>query len=171
MVTTRKRKKFKIIVLADDEVKNTTKWPMHTFYETFIRTIGYSRWTVYHEKLLMAIPELKDIFHFQQKERFYDKVEKDKNEIFVPEEVVINYKSRSVCWIHVPSLIMVFTKKWTRGCCSKFHHYQAEPCRHRLAYCLTHGKGTNIISLLKEQFRGFPKWHHISSDFVQRWDD
>ncbi|KAF2423450.1 YaaC family protein [Bacillus subtilis] len=90
-VTTRKRKKQNYC-FSDDEVKiQRNGLCVHFMKHLFGQSdIVDERYTM--KKLLMAIPELSDIFYFQQKERFITKVEKDKNEIFVPEEVVINYK-------------------------------------------------------------------------------
>ncbi|WP_273796118.1 YaaC family protein [Bacillus sp. AGSP2] len=90
-VTTRKRKKQNYC-FSDDEVKiQRNGLCVHFMKHLFGQSdIVDERYTM--KKLLMAIPELSDIFYFQQKERFITKVEKDKNEIFVPKEVVINYK-------------------------------------------------------------------------------
>ncbi|MGN2621549.1 YaaC family protein [Bacillus stercoris] len=90
-VTTRKRKKQNYC-FSDDEVKiQRNGLCVHFMKHLFGQSdVVDERYTM--KKLLMGIPELSDIFYFQQKERFMTKVEKDKNKIFVPEEVVIDYK-------------------------------------------------------------------------------
>ncbi|MDN0193410.1 YaaC family protein [Bacillus stercoris] len=90
-VTTRKRKKQNYC-FSDDEVKiQRNGLCVHFMKHLFGQSdIVDERYTM--KKLLMGIPELSDIFYFQQKERFMTKVEKNKNKIFVPEEVVIDYK-------------------------------------------------------------------------------
>lgn len=147
-VTTRKRKKQNYC-FSDDEVKiQRNGLCVHFMKHLFGQSdIVDERYTM--KKLLMAIPELSDIFYFQQKERFMTKVEKDKNEIFVPEEVVINYKMSDSRFAEYMShhYQWSFTKKMNTGRCSKFHH-KTRSHGHRPAYCLT-WKRTNIISLLK----------------------
>ncbi|MDZ5672784.1 YaaC family protein [Bacillus stercoris] len=90
-VTTRKRKKQNYC-FSDDEVKiQRNGLCVHFMKHLFGQSdVVDERYTM--KKLLMGVPELSDIFYFQQKERFMTKVEKDKNKIFVPEEVVIDYK-------------------------------------------------------------------------------
>ncbi|MGD1416760.1 YaaC family protein [Bacillus stercoris] len=90
-VTTRKRKKQNYC-FSDDEVKiQRNGLCVHFMKHLFGQSdVVDERYTM--KKLLMGVPELSDIFYFQQKERFMTKVEKDKNKIFVPEEVVIVYK-------------------------------------------------------------------------------
>ncbi|MGF7536547.1 YaaC family protein [Bacillus mexicanus] len=90
-VTTRKRKKQNYC-FNDDEVKiQRNGLCVHFMKHLFGQPdIVDERYTM--KKLLMAIPELSDTFHFQQKERFITKVEKEKNRVFVPEDVIITYK-------------------------------------------------------------------------------
>ncbi|WP_069840450.1 YaaC family protein [Bacillus sp. F56] len=90
-VTTRKRKKQNYC-FSDDEVKiQRNGLCVHFMKHLFGQSdVVDERYTM--KKLLMGIPELSDIFYFQQKEHFMTKVEKDKNKIFVPEEVAIDYK-------------------------------------------------------------------------------
>ncbi|MCY8114804.1 YaaC family protein, partial [Bacillus spizizenii] len=90
-VTTRKRKKQNYC-FSDDEVKiQRNGLCIHFMKHLFGQSdIVDERYTM--EKLLMAIPELSDTFYFQQKERFMTKIEKEKDRIAVPEDVVINYK-------------------------------------------------------------------------------
>ncbi|RPJ97487.1 hypothetical protein BSBH6_01471 [Bacillus subtilis] len=90
-VTTRKRKKQNYC-FSDDEVKiQRNGLCMHFMQHLFAQSdIVDERYTM--KKLLMTIPELGDTFYFQEKERFLTIVEKEKDKIFVPEDVVINYK-------------------------------------------------------------------------------
>ncbi len=169
-VTTRKRKKQNYC-FSDDEVKiQRNGLCVHFMKHLFGQSdVVDERYTM--KKLLMGVPELSDIFYFQQKERFMTKVEKDKNKIFVPEEVVIDYKMSDSRFVEYMShhFQWSFAKKMNTGCCLKFHRKTRSHGR-RPAYCLT-WKRTNITSLLKGAISETSRNDNSLFNFVQRWDD